>query len=181
MGKPAYQSYLDGKGLEYRGYYIKVKQDFGRDGSGFHLIDGLPCAWGYIVTDGFCDVSPGAAWYATVADAKVAIDILVHVGGEKNSSRFWNIMRRYQERRKALDQIYHTLAEATDSYKPTVVDVARDNGANIEQHVIPGMHGRRLYKVMDQGEQSPLWWAVFESEEAAARAFLAVHKTKWPA
>jgi hypothetical protein len=68
--------------LYYKGFTIKVKCDFGPTGQSFHLIDGMPCAWGYIVADagGSINVCPGAGWFQTVKDAKRALDILIDLG-----------------------------------------------------------------------------------------------------
>ncbi len=60
--------------VDYRGCTIRVKGDFGDNP---FLIDGMPCAWGYVVTRGHCNVMPGATWFQTVKDAKRGIDALV--------------------------------------------------------------------------------------------------------
>ena len=81
--------------LNYRDFAIVVKQDFGGRP---HLIDGMPCMWGYVVTAGptqsypGSNAMPGATWFQTVKDAKKAIDVFIEVEG--NAEKFWNKMRR---------------------------------------------------------------------------------------
>lgn len=57
----------------YRGFTIAAKRDFD---IGF-LIDGFLVRAGYIVTDGVCEVMPGAVWFQTVQHAMKAIDDLI--------------------------------------------------------------------------------------------------------
>lgn len=59
--------------LTYRGYEIRLKRDFGGK---FHLIDGMPALWGYVLCKGSVNACPGAGWFQTVKDAKRAADIL---------------------------------------------------------------------------------------------------------
>lgn len=76
--------------LAHAGFEIVIKQDFG---GSFFLIDGLPCAWGYVVCYGRghqyagCNAMPGAVWFQTVKDAKTAINDLITA--EENPSVFW--------------------------------------------------------------------------------------------
>lgn len=73
-------------GMEYRGYVIVEKRDFG--GSGY-LIDGFRVQHGYVVTEhGGCNAMPGATWFLSVREACEAIDVLL-ARGEKD---FWNAM-----------------------------------------------------------------------------------------
>jgi len=93
--------------LKYRDFEIHIKQDFG---TGFHLVDGMPCNFGYVIcytkespfmTEyAGCNACPGAGWFHTVEEAKVAIDILVAIGGEKNSNLFHKAWRRYMDLKK---------------------------------------------------------------------------------
>ncbi len=87
----------------YKGFVIKIKRDFGNTGQHMHLIDGMPCAWGYVVTDEkeFINVMPAATWFQTVKDAIRAIDILIECGGKPvapydagiDSDLFWQKYR----------------------------------------------------------------------------------------
>lgn len=74
--------------VAYRDFQIVPKRDFG---SSFHLVDGMPVAWGYVVTDGVVDVTPGAGWFQTVEEAKLGIDALHDVGApaEIRDCREW--------------------------------------------------------------------------------------------
>lgn len=104
--EPWRKSYWD-----YNGFRIVVKQDFG--GQPFR-IDAMPCMWGYVViyapgaAYAGCNAMPGATWFQTVQDAKDAIDILIAVGGEKNSDEFWTVMQEH--RKNVLTARQHHLA-----------------------------------------------------------------------
>ena len=75
-----------------RRWRIVPKRDFGI-GPGF-CIDGKWVKSGYVVTDGFCNVMPGAVWFRTVAQASEALVIYVEVAEEVgDSDEFW---RRYR-------------------------------------------------------------------------------------
>lgn len=99
-GKPAAPTRTERMAQSYRitynGFTIAVKRDFGDQP---FLIDGLPCAWGYVVCYGEghqyegCNAMPGATWFQTVKEAKRAIDMLIAVGGEGNSTQFWKALR----------------------------------------------------------------------------------------
>lgn len=56
----------------YRGYTIVTKQDWGK--SRGHYIDGFYVRTGYIVTDGICNIVPGAGWFQTPSKARTWID-----------------------------------------------------------------------------------------------------------
>lgn len=70
-------------------YRIVPKRDFGA-GPGFWINR----AWvksGFIVTDGRCNIMPGACWFRSIAEAMDALTILLNVG--HNADRFWDAMR----------------------------------------------------------------------------------------
>lgn len=71
----------------YRGLTIQPKLDFG--GKPF-LINGKSVMEGFVVTGpsqwGTCNVMPGAAWFQTVAEARIGIDVLLDVG---NGPAWW--------------------------------------------------------------------------------------------
>lgn len=79
--------------VDHRGHSIIVKQDFG---DSWHLIDGMPCAWGYVVVKDGCNAMPAAIWFQTVRDAKAAIDILIQAEGD--AQKFWVLWRARQAR-----------------------------------------------------------------------------------
>ncbi len=66
-------------------YRIKPKMDFG--GRGF-WIGGKWVRKGFVVTDGRCNIMPGAIWFLTIADAMKAIRIWIEVKG--NVGHFWD-------------------------------------------------------------------------------------------
>jgi hypothetical protein len=70
-------------------FRIVPKRDFGA-GKGF-LIDGAWVKSGFVVTDGRCNIMPGATWFLTVAQAMRAIRIYVEVGGD--AVAFWAAVR----------------------------------------------------------------------------------------
>lgn len=64
-----------GAGVEYRGYTIQEKRDFGDCG---HFISGQYVKHGYVVTDGgIINEMPAATWFLTVEAAMRAIDDLI--------------------------------------------------------------------------------------------------------
>ena len=73
----------------YRGFQIHLKRDFGR-GKGF-LIKGRYVKRGYVVTNGTCNVMPGATWAQTIFQARGLIDALIESQGDSN--KFWEIVR----------------------------------------------------------------------------------------
>lgn len=78
----------------YRGHQITPKLDFG-SGRG-HLIKGKWVKKGWVVVKDHCNVMPGACWFQTIKEAKHGIDVLIKVGGEKNSDAFWEIMQPFE-------------------------------------------------------------------------------------
>ena len=73
----------------YRGFVIKPKRDFGA-GKGF-LINGRWVKQGYVVTDGTCNVLPGATWAETLFKARGLVD--AHIESNGDAVRFWEIVQ----------------------------------------------------------------------------------------
>jgi hypothetical protein len=80
----------DAKAKRYRTLFIVPKRDFG---TGF-LIKGKMVKKGWVVTDGTCNIMPGATWFQTVPQAKHAIDTLIAVQGD--ADMFWEIMHPFK-------------------------------------------------------------------------------------
>jgi len=58
--------------VNYKGYIIKPKRDFGRDG---FLINGKTVKKGFVVTDNHnINVMPGATWFQTIEEAEKGVD-----------------------------------------------------------------------------------------------------------
>ena len=79
-------------------YRICIKRDFG-PGPG-HWLPGAGNVGtgkygfvksGFVVTNGGCNVMPGAAWFRTVESAMRAIRALEETNGEPDA--FWEVMR----------------------------------------------------------------------------------------
>jgi len=67
----------------YKNYIIKPKRDFGQYG---FLIDGKMVKEGWVVTDHRnVNVMPGATWFQTIEQSKLAIDVLIKYG----ENNFW--------------------------------------------------------------------------------------------
>lgn len=79
--------------IEYKGYTIRPKLDMG---STPWLSNGNDYRRGYIVTRNGVQVMPGAAWFSSVIEARVAVDILIQVDGD--GSAFWNLWNEYSGR-----------------------------------------------------------------------------------
>lgn len=88
---------------EYRGLQIKIKRDFGRLGN--YDDNGNPK--GYVVTDGYCNVMPGATYAHSVLAAQRLIDAYFDAGGEvmkpgdpgyaecgPDAAVFWDLVRK---------------------------------------------------------------------------------------
>lgn len=73
-------------------YRVVPKMDFGA-GKGF-LIKGEWVKRGFVVTDGICNVMPGAAWFLSIADALAAIPVY-HEWKQSgaHSDVFWERLR----------------------------------------------------------------------------------------
>lgn len=82
---------LPDKAVRYRTLFIVPKRDFGANG---FLIKGKIVKSGWIVTDGNCNVMPGATWFRTKQKAKFAIDVLIAVEGD--ADMFWEIIQPFK-------------------------------------------------------------------------------------
>lgn len=82
---------LDQTAAVYRGFHIVPKLDFGTQG---FLIKGKWVKSGFVVTDGSCNIMPGATWFQTVLEAKRGIDIFISVKG--NADRFWEVIQPFE-------------------------------------------------------------------------------------
>ena len=70
-------------------YKIVIKRDFGPYGY-WNPQTRRTEKKGFVVTDGVCNIMPGAAWFRTVEDAMRAVRIFVETGGD--ASAFWQKM-----------------------------------------------------------------------------------------
>lgn len=73
-------------------YRIVPKRDFG-SGKGFWLKNSRTgnYGWvksGFVVTDGICNIMPGATWFQTIPEAIKALDVWLSVRG--NAKEFWD-------------------------------------------------------------------------------------------
>lgn len=67
-------------------YKIVIKRDFGPYGY-WNPKTRQNEKKGFVVTDGFCNIMPGATWFRTVEEAMGAIRIFDEVGGD--AAAFW--------------------------------------------------------------------------------------------
>lgn len=94
-----YMSYLEkhdyerGAIMEYRGFGIVPKRDFGA--RGYYVAEFRTCVnagWVIVYNDGpykGCNALPGATFAWSLAGAHDAIDDLIAVGGEQNHRAWW--------------------------------------------------------------------------------------------
>lgn len=115
--------------LEYRGYHIVLKRDFGRH---FHLVDGMPCRWGFIVTKGGANALPGAVWCQTVKEAKQCIDCLIETG---DTGAFHDLTGLYSRAEARLPQVLEAMmaAERTLAELEIARAAGREVAANIDE------------------------------------------------
>lgn len=67
-------------------FRIVPKRDFG-SGKGFYD-RGRWIKSGFVVTDGVCNVMPGATWFETVAEAMIGIRVYIAANGD--AAKFWH-------------------------------------------------------------------------------------------
>lgn len=70
-------------------YRIVPKRDF--QGKGFYC-KGKWIRHGFVVTDGFCNIMPGATWFESIRDALIGVECYKESGGDAN--KFWALVRR---------------------------------------------------------------------------------------
>ena len=78
--------------MKYRNFEIAPKLDFGKVG---HYIGGKYIKTGHVVTDGFCNVLPGATWARTPSQARDLID--AHIESQGDAETFWGIVKKQNE------------------------------------------------------------------------------------
>lgn len=79
-------------------YRIVPKRDFG-GGNGYWMAGAgnsgtLNYGWvkrGFVVTDGRCNIMPGATWFRSVADAMRGLRIYIETNGDADA--FWDRVR----------------------------------------------------------------------------------------
>lgn len=76
--------------IEYRGFIIRPKLDMG---STPWLVNGNEYRCGYIITQDEIQIMPGAVWFHSVIEARVAIDLFIKAN--KDSTVFWNLWNEY--------------------------------------------------------------------------------------
>lgn len=73
-------------------FYISPKRDFPRSyGCHGFLIDGAWVNKGFVVTDGFCNIMPGATWFRSIEDAMDGLETLIQC--KFNADAFWEAWR----------------------------------------------------------------------------------------
>jgi hypothetical protein len=70
-------------------FRVVPKRDFG-SGPGF-LINGDWVRHGFVVTDGMCNIMPGATWFQSIPEALDALAVYCGVHG--NADLFWRSLR----------------------------------------------------------------------------------------
>lgn len=79
--------------IEYKGFTIRPKLDMG---SSPWSVNGNDYRRGYIVIRNGVQVMPGGAWFHSVLEARVAIDLFVESG--EDGPTFWNLWYEYSGR-----------------------------------------------------------------------------------
>lgn len=118
---------LHAHSIEFKGFTIKLKRDFG---SQWFLIDGMPCMWGYVVTQNGMNVMPGATWFQTVKDAKQGIEALLQArASQQGEAAFWGILRNMREPSAAPEKDVRTALVTLESAREALSHVEQHNGA----------------------------------------------------
>ena len=87
--------------MEYRGYQIEVKKDFGSLGY-FIGNFGEKISSGYVIVKNGANVLPGATWAKDIETSHVLIDIFETAKGD--SARFWELHRLYKQGKDDLER-----------------------------------------------------------------------------
>ena len=74
--------------VPYFGYTIQPKRDFGKLP---FLINGRMVSSGWVVTDGICNVLPGATWAETIDQAKQLVRM--YIQADYNADLFWQLVK----------------------------------------------------------------------------------------
>ena len=96
-----------GKSTHYKDFIIKPKRDFGQYG---YLIDGKMVKEGWVVTDNRnVNVMPGATWFQTIEQSKLAIDVLIEYGEDDfwagwNKERLNNLEKELAKEQKIVEK-----------------------------------------------------------------------------
>lgn len=85
-------------------YHIKVKRDFGRYGY-YDSKTRRNIRTGYVVTDGHCNIIPGACWFKTIEDAFIGIEAHRITG---DAVAFYEVYRRLKAKVET-DALYREL------------------------------------------------------------------------
>ncbi len=80
------------KTYTHKGHQIEPKRDFGP--GGYLDGQGRVCTKGWVVVKDYCNAMPGGTWFATVREAREAINVLLRVNG--NAVKFWEIMQPFE-------------------------------------------------------------------------------------
>jgi hypothetical protein len=83
-------------------YKIVVKRDFGRFGW-YDSETRTNRRDGFVVTDGICNIIPGAGWFPTIADAMIGIEAHMISGDTKEfHDTYRRLVRERRETRNAM-------------------------------------------------------------------------------
>lgn len=93
MTDEEYTFWESGGMVEYAGFIIKPKRDFGSTGF-YDAKTRRNVKEGWVVVKNGCNAMPGATWAHTKAQAKQLIDVLLAVG--EDEQRFWHLLRALQ-------------------------------------------------------------------------------------
>jgi hypothetical protein len=129
-----------GTGVDYRGYTITEKRDFGDHG---FFIRGHNVKHGYVVTDGgIINEMPGGTWFLTVDEAMKAIDDLITSRDMPRSATgehpFWALnrfRRNAEERAPEMARVLQKIVSGLDPSKtnPALEDVIAEAWTMLNQ------------------------------------------------
>lgn len=113
--------------VNYRGYTITHKQDFGDKP---FLIDGLSCDFGFNVIKDGCNATPGAGWFLTVKDAKLGIDCLLEAEGD--ADRFHVLYRTAKTAQAFAPELLAALEKIKAAQAWVLIEGARPDPKDVE-------------------------------------------------
>lgn len=166
---------------EYKGYLIKPKTDFGLHG---FLVQGRWIKEGFVVTKNNMNMMPGATWFVDVAQAKIAIDVLIECGGNPNepfkevdAKKFWEIL---QPKLKAKLSDKARLSDVAEGQQASLEEVLA-NMKDVKGNILQLIYARKQMDTMleiaiDALQKVAMSNDLCTSSTAAVRALLKMQK-----
>lgn len=111
MAPAEYEHWKNGSVTHIGKYKIVPKKDFGREG--YLDSDGNLLTAGWVITDGVCNVVPGAGWAATLREAARMVGALMVAEAVTGCERVGPTKERSRAEAATFAQVFHGLMMVT--------------------------------------------------------------------